>query len=224
MRGGSSDVHLLGGISTAHADYHWNGVQTTVKRRGGDASIEGGNPAVDHTSTPEFIVGRVLAKNESVEWIEIGWAEVSWRADGPELYTFNDASGVWSFPSGYPLTPGEFVLERVHDCDGDGTCANIYWDGAYNRVAKVTHVKCRNAAGQNNCYIENFLEIYSEQSGSPHSDIGQKAFRDGDVKNNAGNWVTWDETVSSSTSELSPYNVCWLDNYWRFDAGKQITC
>lgn len=68
------------------------------------------------------------------------------------------------------------------------------------------------------------MEIYSEQTGSPHPNINRKAFRNADVKNNAGNWVVWDATVDSNTPELSPYNVCWLDDYYRFDAGKEITC
>lgn len=140
------------GYPPPHADYHWNGASTTVQRRGGQASIEGGNPDVDHTSTPEFVVGRVLAENDSVEWLEIGSGEVSWRDDGPELYTFDDASGVWSFPSGYPLEPAEFVRVRVHDCDGNGTCALIYWDGVWNRVAKVTHVKCYSGRQQQLLY------------------------------------------------------------------------
>lgn len=213
------------GAPPPHPGYHHNGVRTAGGWRGGDATIESGNPDVDHGGNPEFIVGRVLAVNASVEWVEAGWAEVSWRsASPPYIYRFTQQSGVWGFPSGYPIDSGDRIDSRVHDCDGNGTCASIFWDGQWNRVAKATNVRCHNAAGDNNCYIENYLEVNSDHPGSPHPDIGRKRHNFADVKRNDGTWRDWTAEVDSYAGSVEPYDHCMIARYTAFDVGKSLTC
>lgn len=216
------------GAPPPHPDYHHNGVQTTGNWRGGDSFIESGDPAVDHVplgNNDEFIVGRVLGKNASVEWVEAGWAEVSWKsATPPYVYTFTEQSGNWAYPSGYPIDPGDLVNVRVHDCDGDGTCGSIYWSGQWNRIAKATNVRCYDAAGDNNCNIENYLEAYSAQENTPHPDIGSKLHTAADVKKNDGTWKDWDTSVFSFQTDVDPYDLCMDSRYTSFHAGRSITC
>lgn len=205
--------------------YHHNGAQTNARYKGGQATIEVTDPKVTHDgSVNEFVVSRVMGKKwADSNWLEAGWAEVSWRSDTPVVYTYTDAVGSWNFHTGYSLTRGSYYKFRVERCSVDGvyrTCAYIYWNGSWQRL-DVTSYGCTYDGTDDNrrCYIEEYTEVYSQDS-SPHPaltdndasiDWDDTKIRDG------ANWVTWnDNTYPSGEGSIDPYSACWTNKDWDF--------
>lgn len=205
--------------------YHHNGAQTNNRYKGAEATIEVTNPSVTHDgSVNEFVVSRVMGKRFSTSnWLEVGWAEVSWRDDTPYVYTFTDATGSWQFHTGYSLNRGSYYKFRVERCVQEGvyrTCAYIYWNGSWQLLTSTAH-GCTYDGGTDNqrCFLEEYTEIYSLDS-TPHPaltasntslDWDATKLRDG------GNWVTWnDSNYASSEGSIDPYSVCWTSMDWDF--------
>lgn len=205
--------------------YHHNGAQTNSQYRGGQITVEVGDPDVDHRSAApyEFVVSRVLAKTGNPgNWIEIGWAEVSWKDNKRYVYTFKSETGTWNFHTSYTLSDGNYYSFRTETCTTTETCAYILSGGSWVQLRKAT-MTCT-------CGIEEYLEVYSEDS-TPHPGITAPVDKSGvNFKNTqisavAGTWALWsDVTFPSSEGQVSPYNVCWIAMDYEFRAGKTITC
>jgi hypothetical protein len=109
-------------LPVPHAGYHWNGYRTNASIfTGGKIEVEVTNPDVDHTNPPEFVANKVLSQTAPGDWLEAGWAEVSWRT-GHSVYTYKTATGMWSFYA-YGLNTGSFYSFRTRHCtiQGAGT-------------------------------------------------------------------------------------------------------
>ncbi len=79
-------------------------------------AIEVGDPTVVHDgSSDEFVVARPLAKTPIGNWVETGWAEVSWMSDSRMVYSFDHPEDIWHFHTQYPLTTGSYYIFRVRD-------------------------------------------------------------------------------------------------------------
>lgn len=158
-------------------------------------------------------------------WLEIGWAEHSDRTStSPEVYSYDtEEGGVWRFPGYPPLTVGSFYAFRTRNCtinNDDKQCAEVYWSGAWNLVDYSNAADCRNAQGTAICAAEEFTEIYSDHTGSLHPDLtpgsgdNRVDWRSTRLRTNAGSWVSW--TASSSKGNVSPYDTCLINAYYRF--------
>src|SRR5919198_1835025 len=219
------------GVPAPHAGYHHNGVQTANKFEGGRTTPEVGNPTVDHRAGApyEFVVARPLAKTDAGYWIEDGWAEVSWKANDQYVYTYTHPGDTWYFPSGYPLNVGSFYPFRVRDSNSTSGWAEIYWSGSWQLLDTNGSMHCEDTNGNHNCYIETYLEIYSEDS-TPHPDMNAPAggtgvdFNDGRLRTADGTWPQWTTAYSSYPGSVDPYVVCWNSKWYDFRAGKNLTC
>jgi hypothetical protein len=178
---------------------------------------------VDHTDVPEFVANRVLSQNQPGDWIEAGWSEVSWWP-AQSVYTFKTATGMWSFDS-YNLNTGSFYSFRTRHCSiqGGGTqCAEIYWNGSWQLLDSSGAADCTDNQGNARCAVEEFTEIYSEQS-SAHPDLtGTSAnridWRETELRLEGGTWISW--TRPSSVGTQTAYDTCPINNHYRFYALK----
>jgi hypothetical protein len=220
------------GLPTPHAGYHWNGFRTQATSfTGGKIEVEVTNPAVDHQDgvgdNDEFVANRVLSQQTSGDWIEAGWAEVSWQT-GQRVYTYKTATGAWSF-YGYDLSTGSNYAFRTRHCtlQGAGTqCAEIYWNGGWQLLDSSGAADCTDNNGDARCAVEEFTEIYSEQSGSPHPGLTADSsnridWRDTELRLEGGTWISW--TRPSSQGTQTAYDTCRISDYYRFYA-KKGTC
>jgi len=102
------------------AGYHYAGPKTTQSNKG----ILGRNfvvdPGVFHGGAYQFIAERVYASN-GANWMEAGWAEVSWRGNAQYIYQYDSATQTWHFYDQYALSTGTAV-ETLVKSDG-----NNYW-------------------------------------------------------------------------------------------------
>lgn len=205
--------------------YHHNGAQTNSRYKGGQATVEVTDPKVTHDgSVNEFVVSRIMGKKFSgSNWLEAGWTEVSWRSDTPLVYTYTDAVGNWNFHTGYSLNRGSYYKFRVERCAVDGayrTCAYIYWNSSWQRL-DVTSYGCTYDGGADDrrCYIEEYTEVYSQDS-TPHpalTDNDKSIDWDNTKIRDGSNWVTWDDgTYPSSEGAIDPYSACWTSKDWDF--------
>ncbi len=221
------------GRPVPHPSYHWAGAQTVGKFQSGRITVEVGDPSVHHTDPQEFVVSRVLAKTDFGHWLEAGWGEASWRTETRFVYTYQTENNQWNYHTAYPLITGNYYSFRVRDCSPfpwqPKACADIFWNGNWIQLRTNGMMRCLNADGSNNCGIEEFLEIYSEQSGSPHPLSNAPAdgpgvnFRASALRTAPDVWPLW--THSSYPGGTAPYSpVCWTWLYYEFRAGKNLTC
>lgn len=69
---------------------------------GSRITVEVSNPSVGHFASPsEFVSSRPLLSNGS-NWIEGGWAEVSWMPDARYVYTYLGSGFDWYFHTQFP--------------------------------------------------------------------------------------------------------------------------
>jgi hypothetical protein len=211
-------------LPVPHAGYHWNGYRTNASIfTGGKIEVEVTNPDVDHTNPPEFVANRVLSQTAPGDWLEAGWAEVSWRT-GHSVYTYKTATGMWSFYA-YGLNTGSFYSFRTRHCtiQGAGTqCAEIYWNGSWQLLDSSGAADCTDNQGNARCAVEEFTEIYSDQS-TPHPDLTATSsnrvdWRETELRLEDGTWISW--TRPSSAGTQTAYDTCPINNFYRFYAVK----
>lgn len=215
------------GIGIPDTGYHHNGYKTSASNyAGGKIEVEAQNSTVDHNpSISEFVVSRVLTVRTNGEWIEVGTAEHSDRtATFPEVYTFETGTSTWAFAPGYGLTIGSYYPFRTRNCTVSGDdrqCAEIYWAGQWQLLRNSNAADCRTTSGDAICKVEEFTEIFSDQSADPHPDLSSAAqgnrvdWRSTQLRtDNPAIWVLW--THSSTSSFVTPYLRCLINAYYRF--------
>ncbi|HWL65892.1 MAG TPA: hypothetical protein VNP73_07950 [Actinomycetota bacterium] len=202
-------------------EYNHNGAQTMNRYNGAQATVEVTDPDVDHNNSPdEFVASRIMAKKYRLQqWLEVGWAEVSWKDDRQYVYTYSDESTKWQFHERYELVPGQSYSFRVYGCalpgDGRGTCAAIYWNGQWEllRTSKYGCTYVHRKDPDRRCFIEEYTEVYSVDS-SPEPTLGSDndAVEWSDAQLLVGKtWSTWNDTdYESAEGSVDSYSVCWL--------------
>lgn len=214
------------GYPAPHAGYHWNGFRTTGLWSGGRINTEATNPSVDHSlpsGQTQFVVSRVLPQSSSTSnWIEAGWGEVSWLS-GQKIYTFRSGTGNWIFYNQYNLTDGSYYPFRSYFCNNPASeCAEIFWNNQW-QLLDTDPNSCK-VSGSNDCYVEEFVEIYVSHSTQTHPDLTAAPGGNTIHMNNtklrtaSGSWDPW--TASSSEGSQTAYDTCHQNDYYTFYAIK----
>jgi hypothetical protein len=216
--------------------YHHNGAETELRFEGGRISTEVSNPAVDHrdVGADEFVAARVMGKipdanpcHARYKWLEVGWAEVSWKSNDRRVYTFKTGACAWFFHPNYQPTDGRYYVFRVRGCSTD-TCAEVYWAGEWV-VLDSAAFGCRGSSGNDLCFIEEYLEIYSEDA-SPHPGLNAGLdgagvnFRNTQLRTGVETWEDWTVAQVSTERQVAPYNVCWEARYSNWRSGRSVDC
>ncbi len=208
-----------------HAGPHHNGAQTTVRYKGAIAKIEVTNPVVTHGGDEqEFVASRVMGKKEILSrWLEVGWAEVSWRANRPFVFTFNDADGQWRFWDTLVLNRGTHYAFRVNACrmnDQKATCSWIYYGGRWRLLDTVYSGACvhiHDGMRVRRCFLEQYTEVFSNDA-TPHPALDRENrdinWEDAEILKNDG-WHQWTPSSAvTATGQVDPYRACWEVDYY----------
>ena len=203
-------------------EYNHNGAQTLNRYNGAQATVEVTDPDVDHNGTPnEFVASRIMAKKYRVsQWLEVGWAEVSWKDNRQYVYTYSDESTKWQFHERYTLKPGESYTFRVYACalpgGTPGTCAAILWNGNWE-LLRTSRFGCtyeHKTDPNRRCFIEEYTEVYSVDS-TPEPTLGSDngAVEWSDAQLLVGDtWSIWNDTdYDTQQGSVNSYSVCWLE-------------
>lgn len=200
--------------------------RTNSPYEGGRATIEVGNPDVVHDgSSSQFVASRVLAKTPIGNWVEAGWAEVSWQGDTRYVYSYAHPGDVWHFHTDLPLTDGNYYIWRVRDNGNTSGYGEIYWAGSWVLLENNGSMLCEYSYGTDNCYIEEYMEAYSTtgywpQMNAPVDGAGVN-FSSTMLRTAPSTWVYWNDSLyPSSESADSVYSACWTNMDWNFRAPK----
>jgi hypothetical protein len=166
-----------------------------------------------------------MALTDLGNWVEAGWAEVSWKPDTRYVYTFDHPEDVWHFHTAYPLTTGNYYIWRVRDYGNDYGYGEIYWAGSWVLLESNPSMLCRKADGTHNCYQHEYLEVYAGDQtwpsvNAPVDGIGVN-FNNTMLRTDPDHWVYWNDSLYSSYERSeSPYTACWTSRDWVFRAPK----
>lgn len=220
------------GRPVADAGYHHNGGRTYGLYQGGRITVEVGNPGVDHScGVCQFVAARTLAQGAGGRWIEAGWAEVSWKDGARYVYTqATDDGNKWHFYNQYPLVQGRYYVFRARDCAAG--CAEVWWSGAWHLLQKGPDFRCMYSDGSNNCYQEEYLEVWSTSAAADQHPSMSAAvdgvgvnFKNTKIRTAPSTYYLWsDGSYPSDERFRTPYVVCWTYMDWQFRAGKNLSC
>ena len=216
-------VGVPGPESTGSGSGHrYSGAETNAAYQGGRATIEVGNPNVVHDgSVNQFVASRVLAKTPINNWVEAGWAEVSWQGDTRYTYSYANPGRVWHFHTQYPLTTGNYYIWRARDNGNTSGYGEIYWAGTWAVLENNGSMLCQYSYGTNNCYMEEYMEAYSATGSWPSMnapvDGSGVNFSNTMLRTAPSNYVYWNDSLYPSSERAdSPYSVCWTNMDWNF--------
>lgn len=195
---------------------------------GSRITVEVSNPSVGHFASPsEFVSSRPLLSNGS-NWIEGGWAEVSWMPDARYVYTYLGSGFDWYFHTQFPLSDGSYYIFRTHSIFGANTYAEIWWGGMWMVLHQSpTMPHCQGTGG---CRVEQFTEAYSDRLIWPvfNAPVDGSGINHGStmLENSSSQWVFWNDSLYPSlepgltpgTPSTSPYNACFANWDWNFRA------
>jgi hypothetical protein len=129
------EPHEQGSATKLSTDYHYAGPVTSYNVKGILGRNYVVNPSLIHGGAHQFIAERVYARNGS-NWIEAGWAEVSWRDDRQYIYQFDGTNKTWNWFDQYDLSSGTPVRTMVKSDGNNYWIADLYWNGNYQRLAR----------------------------------------------------------------------------------------
>lgn len=217
------------GIGIPHASYHHNGSFTNSSEyAGGKVEVEVRNPSVSHVSgITEFVSNRVLTQRPNDEWLETGWVEYSDEGDAQYVYGYDTEEHSWNFAKQYDLTFGHYYAFRTRGCTlggDDRQCGELYWNGLWELIRNSDTADCRPASTPI-CHVEEYTEIFSNQTSSPHPNLttnqgdGKIHWRNTEVRKDIGGsaqWVAWNSTFSDDWYNITPYDTCGEYRYFQF--------
>lgn len=195
--------------------YDWLGGQTNgFNSVGIYGALNVVDPAVPHTST-NFLAHRIMAKScDSSRWIEVGWAEVSWRSDAQYIYVYNTVTNTWLFYDQYPISSGSRIYVSLVHVGGGVWQAQLWWNGVWQTLASAnpgTGIGCGN---------EQYVEPYKASSNFSFPTIttgdgtatGMRLARASDAV-----WVNWSSSIATFENNASAdgfYNTTWNTKYY----------
>ncbi|HEX7169037.1 MAG TPA: PKD domain-containing protein [Acidimicrobiales bacterium] len=195
--------------------YNWLGGQTNNY---GSVGIYGAlnvvDPASPHTST-DFLAHRIMVKScDSSRWLEIGWAEVGWRANAQYIYSFNTVTNTWMFFDQYPIASGSRIWVALVHVGNNVWEAQLFWNGAWQTLVSV------NPGSGIGCGNEQYVEPYKPTTNFNFPTIttgdgtsgGMKIARPSDAA-----WLTWNTsipTLENNASSDGYYNTTWNTKYY----------
>jgi hypothetical protein len=206
-----------------HSGYHWLGGQTQGYTSAGIyGTLNVVDPKIVHGNT-DFLANRIMAKScDSTRWLELGWAEVSWRADAQYIYSYNTVQNQWQFFDQYPIAAGSRITVSVVDVGNGVWEAQLWWNGAWNTLVSVnpgTGIGCGN---------EQYVEVYTAGTGQnfafPTVTVGDGTANGMRLSATAGQWHSWDQTIGMyETNAYENYVTTWLTRYWSWQVSSTNT-
>jgi len=188
--------------------YHYAGPQADQDNTGVNGRFSVEDPGVVHDDTMnEFVALRVMARNDAgSQWIETGWAEVSWESDAQWMYEFDSDNHTWYF---YSLPTDTILNVRV------ATYSGTTW-GAYYYLSGTTWIGTRQAdIGISTASMaENLGEVYTRNVNHPSLpdttvDVGKLRV--------SGNWYDWtDPPHDTANLTGGPYSAVYTTGYTDF--------
>jgi len=172
-----------GGGTILGQGYHYAGPWTTQDNTGVHGRFTVPNPDVVHNGTyNQFIANRVMARNDAGnQWIEIGWAEISWDYDDDQwVYEFDSANHTWYF---YSL-PGSPLEVKVEIVSGTTWVAKYYSSGNWV-TTKSPDIGISTASMAENCG-----EVYTLYT-DPHPNLPTVTTDIGELRV-SGSFERWD--------------------------------
>lgn len=195
--------------------YHYVGPKTTQNNQGVRGTNRVVDPNVDHAllSYDEFVAERVYARSAGNSWMEVGWAEVSWRDDQQYIYEYDNVNHTWNFFEQYPLSSGDSVETLVRADGNDYWIAKIWW-GDWHELFREYLGFTTATDGFNRG------EIYTIDGSHPI--LPRSLFSSGllyldDL------WYWWNTRYSTTVSEDSPYECDMEILYYRFTIYSPLT-
>ncbi len=186
--------------------YHYVGPKTTQSNKGILGRNFVVNPGVIHGGATQFIAERVYASSANgANWIEAGWAEVSWRDDRQYVYQYDSTTHTWHWYDQYTLSTGTTVETLVKSDGNNYWIAELYWNGNFQRLA-------REAIGFDTASLGyNRGEAYTADG--VHPILPMSRFDMGYINLTGGSiWNVWDTSYPTTVNEDYPY-ICDMI-YW----------
>ncbi len=149
------------------------------------------------------------------QWIEAGWAEVSWRDDRQYIYQYDSANARWVFFDEYNLALGSRVETNVqYDPNLGMWKARYYLGGGYWRVLATADLGFTTAdRGFNRG------EVYTADG--VHSILPLSSFDKGYLL--LGNdWYPWTTAYLTAIARDAPYQCDMIEEYHRFNIHSPI--
>ncbi len=200
--------------------YHYIGPKTSQDNQGVWGRNYVVDPKVDHPgAASRFVAERVYANDSSYnQWIEAGWAEVSWRDDKQYVYEFDSVTQEWHFFDGYTLSSGSAVETRVFYMSG---IYNEWWATYYLGGGSWAVLAAESLGFTTADRGYNRGEVYTADG--IHPILPPSSFERGYLLVNG--WQLWDTRYSISTvvNEDSPYECDMIEQYYRFNIHSPVT-
>jgi len=194
--------------------YHYAGPKTTQGNKGILGRNFVVNPGVINGGAYQFVAERVYAAN-GANWIEAGWAEVSWRGNAQYIYEYDSATQTWHFYDQYTLSTGTAVRTLVKSEGINYWFAELYWNGNYQRLA-------RESIGFNTASLGyNRGEAYTADG--VHPILPMSRFDMGYLNLTGGStWNVWDTHYPTTVNEDDPYQCDMIYEYDVFNIHSPI--
>jgi hypothetical protein len=191
--------------------YHYIGPMTTEDNVGVHGRFGVVNPDVVHNDTyNQFIVDRVMSYNDAAnKWIEIGWAEVSWRGDTQYGYEYDTVDKTWNW---FTL-PGSTLEVKVEKYSG------TTWRASYKNSGGTWTIAAEEDIGLSTAErAENRGEVYTLYT-SPHPNLPSTTTDVSELKLDAYSWYGWTDifdTYTPSYDDYPPYDTHYTYEYYNF--------
>ncbi|MBI4284966.1 MAG: hypothetical protein HY670_03575 [Chloroflexi bacterium] len=190
--------------------YHYAGPNTSQDNEGVWGRFTVVDPGVRHNISPnlEFVADRVMATSligGYMKWIEVGWAEVSWRDDTRYMYEYDTARNEWYL---YSLPTGTTLEVAVLRDPGTTKWYAEYQSGGNWYEVAYQDIGISVAENGYNC-----SEVFTYDG--THPDF-PSTYTDYGLLYVSGQWDWWDTSYSTNTYNDSPYDTHYTTQYYDF--------
>ena len=121
--------------------YKYLGAETNYgKNQGVRAEIIVTNPGVPHDGTySDFFYAWVMIYSRSrTKWIQIGWAEASWKSDTQYVTEYDTEHNTWNFYTQYALTTGHSYSFAISYQGSSRWATWIWWNNQWNQLTQAS--------------------------------------------------------------------------------------
>lgn len=209
---GSGPMPKPGTVRTQSTGYHFAGSQTTdaiytallgyLEVQDVDLSASG----VSH------VIQTYLLTPDYSRYMQVGWIDESYGTNSPRLFVeiggVSGYSGRFYFDQ-YPMSNGGQYLMAIATKPGVWY-AMVYWNNTWNTLKSIPQEP-------REPYFQQFLEIYTSNGVHPYvptlnNYFSQFAYQD-------TSFQTWDTSVGTAQTIVSPYCVNWVTPYHEWQPG-----
>lgn len=213
----TTDPYHYIGYGSPITDNFYDGVEATLKVVNPGGVSHGGSGDVS-----DFVAAWVIVEGPG-HFTQVGWAEVSWRSDVRQLFSFSSLDGTWRFFGGN-LATGSTVRVRVFNTMGGNTLVQQFSGGSWATLYTYGGPDCL----VNGCEAEAQVEIYTTDPGHPTLGTGvvasaMKVYVDNPRVNGWEPWIAlYYPNVIAAASE--PYILCIQNQWQKFTALSSGAC